>query len=239
MTVTRNLLYCKRCPINEHISIEIPTVGDILDHEDSYYGMVSLITATPYDMMVQLDDIGVDFSKINDYELFLLMFGFLKAQDTSMVFGELNLSHFETTINQQNNTIILRDASTGVVIDRAIHGQICATMRKIHHLEKNNKKPANAEAKAYMIQRAREKMKRRNNRVNESQLEELIVALVNTEQFHYGFEGTRELSIYQFNESVHQVIKKIDFDNKMHGIYAGTISAKDMSQDDLNWLTHK
>ena len=49
----------------------------------------------------------------------------------------------------------------------------------------------------------------------------------------------RELSIYQFNESVRQIIKKIDYDNKMHGIYAGTVSAKDLSQDDWNWLTHK
>ena len=44
---------------------------------------------------------------------------------------------------------------------------------------------------------------------------------------------------YQFNESVRQIIKKIDYDNKMHGIYAGTVSAKDLSQDDWNWLTHK
>lgn len=48
-----------------------------------------------------------------------------------------------------------------------------------------------------------------------------------------------ELSIYQFNESVRQIIKKIDYDNKMYGVYAGTVSAKDLSQDDLNWLTHK
>ncbi len=82
-------------------------------------------------------------------------------------------------------------------------------------------------------------MKRRQNRVEDSQIEELIVALVNTEQFHYNFDTVRNLTIYQFNESVQQVIKKIDFDNKMHGIYAGTISAKDMSQDELNWLTHK
>ena len=75
----------------------------------------------------------------------------------------------------------------------------------------------------------------------DSQLEGLIVALVNTEQFHYGFEGTRELSIYQFNEGVRQVIKKIDYDNRMHGVYApGTVSAKRFgAKDDLNWLTHK
>ena len=82
-------------------------------------------------------------------------------------------------------------------------------------------------------------MRRRKNRSTRSQLEDLIVALVNTEQFHYGFEGTRELSIYQFNESVRQVIKKIDYDNKMRGVYAGTVSAKDLSQDDFNWLSHK
>ena len=112
-------------------------------------------------------------------------------------------------------------------------------MRKIHHLERNNRKPANGEAKEYMIKRARDKMRRNKSRTTDSQLEELIVAMVNTEQFHYGFEGTLELSIYQFNESVRQIIKKIDYDNKMYGVYAGTVSAKDLSQDDLNWLTHK
>ena len=82
-------------------------------------------------------------------------------------------------------------------------------------------------------------MKRMKNKKLDSRLEELIVALVNTEQYHYGFEWTRELSIYQFNESVQQVIKKVNYDNRMHGVYSGTVSAKDLSQDDLNWLSHK
>ena len=61
----RNLLYARKYPVNEHIQIEIPTVGEILDQEDAYYSMVSLITATPYDMMVQLDDMKIDFMEIN------------------------------------------------------------------------------------------------------------------------------------------------------------------------------
>ena len=82
-------------------------------------------------------------------------------------------------------------------------------------------------------------MRRNRNRKQESQLEPLIIAMVNAEQYKYDFEGTRELSIYQFNESVRQIIKKVDYDNRMYGIYAGTINAKELSQDDLNWLTHK
>lgn len=236
---TLNLLYKKEYAINQFINVRIPTVGEILDCEDEYYGVVSILTAMPIDMMVQLDDIGVDFTSINEWELFLLLFGTLKERDTSLVFGNLDLKPFQTAINPQNNHVILVNKETGARIDRALHSQIASTLRKIHHLERNNRKPANGEAKEYMLRRAREKMRRQSRRLSDSQLEELIVALVNTEQFHYGFEGTRELSIYQFNESVRQVIKKIDYDNKMHGIYAGTVSAKDLSQDDLNWLTHK
>lgn len=236
---TLNLLYKQEYAINEHIKIQIPTVGEVLDNEDDYYTMVTMLTAMPVDMMVQLDDIGVDFTAVNEYELFLILFNALKDKDTSLIFGELDLKPFRSAVNPQNNTIVLRDKETGVVIDRGIQGQIASVLRKIHNLKRNNRKPANQEAREYMLQRAREKMRRRTKRVNDSQLEELIVAMVNTEQFHYGFEGTRELSIYQFNESVRQVIKKIDYDNRMHGVYAGTVNAKELSQDDLNWLTHK
>jgi len=236
---TLNLLYKQEYAINQHIKIRIPTVREVLEHEDAYYDMVSILTAMPIDMMVQLDDIGIDFTTINEYELFLLLFESLRKKDTSLIFGDLDLTPFHTAVNEQNGNIVLINEVTGVKIDRAIHGQIANVLRKIHHIEKNYRKPANGEAKEYMIKRARDKMRRRKNRTTDSQLEGLIVALVNTEQFHYGFEGTQELSIYQFNESVRQIIKKIDYDNKMHGVYAGTVSAKDLSQDDLNWLTHK
>lgn len=236
---TQNLLYKKQYPINDSISIVIPSVGQILDDEDGYYGLVSILTAMPVDLMVQLEDAGIDFTSINEYELFLLMFAGLKSQNTSLVFGDLDLSKFKMAVNEQNGNTVLLDEEHDITIDRAIHSQIAGVLRKIHHLEKNRRKPANIEAKEYMLKRARDKMKRHRNRKEASQLESLIIAMVNTEQYKYDFEGTRELSIYQFNESVRQVIKKVDYDNRMYGVYAGTVNAKDLSQDDLNWLTHK
>lgn len=234
-----SLLYKKSIPVTDRISVRIPTVGEILDNEDLYYWLVHVITATPYDMMVFLDDAGVDFTAIDDYQLFLWLFDSLKECDTSLVFDELDLSSFEKMINPSNGMAIIKDRISGIVIDKLVFTNICNALRKIHHLKRNAKTPANSAAKKYMIQRARDKLKRQKGREASSHLEELIIALVNTEQFHYRFDDVRDLSIYQFNESALQVIKKIDFDNRMHGIYSGTISAKDMSQDDLNWLTHK
>lgn len=237
---TRNLIYKRFYPINQHINIYIPTVGEIIDcDEDAYYSMVFLLTAMPIDYMVPLEDAGIDFTSIDEYQLFLLMFNGLKGQDTHLIFGDLDLTKFDIGVNEQNGQITLIDTEHDIRIDRAIHGAIADTLRRIHHLEKNLRKPANSDAKKYMLERARKKLKRRQNRVEDSQLESLIIAMVNTEQFKYDFEGTRELSIYQFNESVRQIIKKVDYDNRMYGIYAGTVNAKDLNPDDLNWLTHK
>lgn len=234
-----SLLYKKEIPINDRFSVKIPTVGEIIDHEDEYYSIVAMLTALPIDMMVQLDDIGIDFTTINEYELFLLLFDSIKSQDCSLVFSGLDLEQFAPAINEQNNEIILLEEATGLAIDRSVHARIADALRKIHHISKDMRKPGNKEAQQYMIDRARKKMRKAAKREHPSQLEELIVAMVNTEQYHYGYEGTRELSIYQFNESVRQVTKKVNYDNIMRGVYAGTISAKDLSQDDLNWLTHK
>lgn len=234
-----NLLYKRQYAVNDDIRVLIPYVGEILENEDTYYNMVSAITAMPIDFMVQLDDAGIDFTSINEYELFLLLFNGLQMQDTSLIFGDLDLTKFKYDENPENGMLTLYDAEDDIRIDRAIHGQIAAVLRKIHHLERNHRKPANTEAKDYLLERARDKIKRRKNRKEESQLESLIVAMVNTEQYKYGFEGTRELSIYQFNESVRQIIKKVDYDNRMYGVYAGTINPKELSQKDLNWLIHK
>lgn len=234
-----NMLYKKSVPINDNINIVIPTVGEIVDNEEGYYEMISVLTSMPIDMMVQLADVGIDFATIDEYELFLLLFPSLKTKDTSLIFGDLDLSGFDVAINEKNGLVVLYDTKNDIVIDRAIYDKISDILRNIHHLEKNTRKPANKEARDYMIERARKKLKRQRNKTVSSQLEPLIVAMVNTEQYKYDYERTRELSIYQFNESVRQIINKVDYDNRMHGVYAGTLSVKDLSQDDLNWLKHK
>ncbi len=234
-----NLLYQTYYAINEHIKIAIPTVEEVLRDEDSYYSLVTIITSMPYDLMLELDDMGIDYTSINEWELFIMMFPLLQSQDTSLIFKDLDLSNFELKENEQNHTLVLIDEDSGVVIDRAIHGQIAATLRKIHHLKRNHRRPGNEEAKKYLLERARAKRNRRKNKKDISQLESLIIALVNTEQFKYDYEGVKQLSIYQFNESVQQIIWKIDYEHRMHGVYAGTVNTEKMSQDEFNWLQHK
>ena len=236
---TRNMLYKSEIVINDFVSIKIPSVGQVVECEDEYYNLVQLLTSMPIDLMVPLDDAGIDFSTINDYELFILLFNAIKQCDTSLVFGDLDLSPFQLGVDEETGRPVMIDPNTERKFDRALQVNIADTLRKIHHLEKNNRKPGNEEARKYMIERARKKMNRSRRRKHDSHLENLIVAMVNTEQYKYDFAGTLELSIYQFNESVRQVSHKINYSNIMFGVYSGSVDPKTISQDDLNWLIHK
>jgi hypothetical protein len=159
--------------------------------------------------------------------------------DTSLIFGDLDLSKFEIGVNEENANVILLDRENDIKIDRAIHGKITAILRRIHHLEKNNRKPGNEDARKYLLERARKKRSRKSNATEDSELKKLIVSMVNTEQFKYNYDTVKELTIYQFNESVLQIVNKVDYDNRMHGVFSGTVDAKKLSQDELNWLSHK
>lgn len=236
---TYHLLYKDFIPVGDRIKVRIPKLREIIEKEDEYFGMVSIFTATPYDFMAELDDIGIDFTELNEFDLFMLLSIGLAESDTSLLFEDLDFSLFERAVNEQNGNLVLIDREHDIVIDRGVLAEIAMALRKIHHIEPSRKKPGNEEAKKYMIERARKKRARNRKRNAASQLEQLIVALVNTEQFKYNYESVLDLSIYQFNESVAQVVTKIDYDNRMHGVYAGTVDIKHMSQDDLTWLSHK
>jgi len=233
------ILYANHIRINDAISVRIPTVGEVIDNEDTYFEVVSSIISTPYDMMVQLDDVGIDFTTVNTFELFCMLFGHLQTMDTSLVFGDLDLSRFEPAANTKTNEVVLWDSEKNIVIDRAIHEQISSSIKRILQIKKPVKKPGNDEGRKYMIRIARmnqRKQKRLAASKDTTQLEDIIVSLVNTGEFPYTFESVRGISIYQLYSSMNQIAHKIKYDNTMHGYYAGTVKIEDLSLEDRTWI---
>lgn len=232
-----SLLYKTKLDVTDKMSIIIPKVRDVLNHEDDYYSLVTMLTAMPYDLMVQLDDLGIDFTEINEWELFLLLFNnYKKAPGLRLVFGDFQIENYNVATDESGNYVLLNEED-GDVIDRSVYEYMAWTIRQIHHLEKNIKQPGNSAAKKYLIERARIKQRRAARKKKRSELEDLIVAMVNTEQFKYDYESVLDLTIYQFNASVSQIVRKVHYDNLMIGAYTGHVDIKDVNKDELNWLT--
>jgi len=81
--------------------------------------------------------------------------------------------------------------------------------------------------------------KRRNGEEEPSQLEQLIVALVNREEFKYDYESVKNLTVYQFYRSFYQIIHKVNYDNLMTGAYTGNVDTTKIKKSELSWLETK
>lgn len=236
----KSLLKLSSIEILPNLIIRIPTVGEILEDEQHYYSLISSLTATPFQYMVQLDDIGIDFTKITDYELFLMLFPSFALTDLNILFGEINFSDISVCKSNKNDQLVLYSPKNDIVIDKLIYEKIVESIRKIHNLKKENRKPGNDEAKEFRIKLERKKQKRNANKPYESYLEKLVVALVNRPEFKYNYEQVDNLTIYQFNQSFEQINTSINFDNTMIGVYAGTVdTSKIKDRSCLSWLPNK
>ena len=232
-------LNADRIYITDKIYIRIPTVGEILSKEQFYYSMVYHLTMVPYQYMVQLDDLGIDYTQITEWQLFQFIFPQLGQGDLSLVFGDVNTSNYKGYINSENNLPILYSPANGEDgnIDELVYVRIADTLRKIHNLEKVRSKPGNEEAKRYLLEKERKKMKRNAKKPYSPYLEKMVIALVNRPEFKYNYEEVMNLSIYKFNQSFKQIQTSITFDNTMIGVYAGTVDTSKLTDKScLSWI---
>lgn len=235
-----NLLRVSDYKVNDNISVHVPTIDEIFDFGDQkYYSIVQTLVATPFDLMVELDDIGIDYETITDYQLFVLMMESIaiNEDDTSIFFGNLNLKNFQEAVNPQNSEKVLWDKNNDIVIDQMIALEICNAIRKIHFWEAPIGRAGNAEGKRYLIERNRLKKQRLAKKPYKSFLESMIISLVNTEEFPYNYETVMGLSVYKLNASWRQIQKKKHWDQTMNGVYFGTVDKDKIDWEKISWLS--
>lgn len=237
MGTGKSLLKLSSVDILPNLSVRIPTVGEILEDEEHYYNLISSLTATPFQYMVQLDDIGLDFTQVTDYQLFMMLFPSFARSDMRILFGDMDWSDLSMGKNPKNGSPVLFSEKNNIVIDEFTYSQMADCIRKINNLKKENRKPGNNEAKQFRINLERKKQKRNAKKAYEPYLEKLVVALVNRPEFKYNYEQVDHLSIYQFHQSFEQIKTSINFDNTMIGVYAGTVdTSKIKDKSCLSWI---
>lgn len=218
--------------------IRIPTVREILEDEFTYYSILSSLTASPFQYMVQLDDLGIDFTTMTDYDLFKMLFPIYAKSDLSILFGDINISDFK--VYNRNNLSSLYSAHNGIEINEKVYNDLVNVIRRINLLNKVNFKPGNKSAQKYLLEKERKKQKRNAKKKEVPYLENLVIALVNTSEFPYDYDSCMDLSIYKFNQSFKQIQHKITFDNTMTGVYSGTIDTSKLSDKNvLSWISNK
>lgn len=225
--------------IKQGIVIRQPTLDEICRYgEKEYFTLIQLLTCVPADFKWQLDEAGVDYTVISDFELFhTYLFTQIAAADTAILFGGLDFSLFQAAVRNDTGDVILYDIEHDVTIDEYTYLLIVAIIRKIHGLSRNNELPGNETTKRILIEDAKEEYMRSKDREFHSQLVNHISAMINCPGFKYSFDTVWNLKIYAFLDSMKRIMKIKNSELLLQSGYSGFgINLKEIDNKQLDWL---
>ena len=223
--------------VSNKITIHQPTIGEIVSWgEREYYSMIYTLTCIPSDMKSQLDDIGIDYMEISDFELFMLLCSNLTPKQTSIVLGDLDFSKFIKCRNQENGEICLYDNVNDIVIDRFVYMKIVDYLRKLHNIKPKIEKAATKTVKKILIQLDREKISKSKNEPYKSQLKELVSAMMRYPGFKYKKNELKECGLYEFMDTVQGAQIYVSTTALLSGMYSGMVDTSKINKKEFNWM---
>lgn len=233
------LLRGKDIVINDKITIHHPKLDEVYSFgEQKYFGVISILTAIPYDFMVQLWDSGVDYEKLSHFDFFCEMTKELSVADTSILLGDLDFKDFSYVEDVATKRRLLYNEKTKTVIDEAIYTLIIERISALNNVRKEERKAGNLETKKFLIETERRRLRRASSQPKEfeSQLHNLVSSLVNSKESKYDYETVWRMPIYQFYDAIKRIDHTKHCEQIFTGIYSGNVDSKKISPDSINWL---
>lgn len=202
------ILFGENYYASQHIKVFQPKIQEIVDYgEEAYFSLVGRLTCSPYDMLGWLQEHGMDYETISDFELFIMLFQQLPPEDTCILFGRLDFRKFSLYKRNDSDELFLHQNTREgeVVIDRLVYERIASFIRFVHGYKKNTKKAANLFTKRKIYQ---EYLYTKNDKQDfHSILHPLISSMVNSSGFKYNHEEVLHMPLYKFMNSVKRISK--------------------------------
>ncbi len=229
--------------INEYITIHQPTLKEICEYgEKEYYNMVYTLCSVGADLKWQLDDIGIDYTQISDFQLFysVLAKGF-PTEKTGILLGNvIDFSRMKPVFHtglQENVLIQVLENGNYLQFDRYVYASVINIIRKIHRIKRNDELPGNEATRQILIEDARDAYEADKNNPDKSHLLPLISAMVNSQGFKHDEQTVFDMKIYAFMDSVARIIKIKNAELLLSSGYSGFgIDLKKINKKETDWL---
>jgi hypothetical protein len=253
----------KDVPINKNIVLKIPTLDQIERfNEKDYFSAIYTFTSVGADMKWQLWDLGIDYTKINDYDLFSsfvyqlvgsrkkLYYDMIENPDKydekpdekllrnplELILPDLDFSDFQRYKIDKSGEIVLYNSEKDITFDRVAYSKTVEIIRKIHGITRNNQIPANEKTKMDLIEDARDESMAAINKPFKSAL----VPLVSTMQMYCGQCGDEKIwdtPISAFLYNVRRIGKIQDAEHLLHGAYSGFTDLKGVDKNRIDMFS--
>jgi hypothetical protein len=177
---------------------------------------------------------GIDWCEIEPYDLFIMLSQTMTPDKTGIIFGDLDFSKMRPFRNNQNGEIVLADKEAGIIVDQLVYSRMMTFLRKLHNITPKPEKAKGKRAKQAMIDEDR-----RNREFNKDKpFKSYLLPLISAVKVRQGYtrDYVRNMGMYEFWDDLSRLQIVYNADHLMNGIYSGSVDAKKIKKEELNWL---
>lgn len=221
------------------ITLLQPTIGEIANYNEAeYFSMAQTLCATPSSMKVALDDMKLDYMKVDDFQLFMMLCQSLTPDKTKPLLGDLDLTKFKPhSVNGTEDVVLVYDEpdkdGNPIVINPIIYEVLTMYIRKMHNFKKQVDKAGNAITRRVLIDEDRKAAQRNKDKPYKSFLVPLISSLQGRQS--YTKDYICNMGLYEFMNQIARTQIIVQADAALGGMYSGFVDTKKMDKTVLDW----
>jgi hypothetical protein len=223
------------------IQINQPTIGDILDiGEKDFYSMLNIFISNTTSYRLQLWDMGVDWNKISDYELFCMLIKGLNKEITSLLFGDIDFQCFDLYNKkiEDDEVLTLYNKEQNIEISEETYRCISEYLRLMFNIYPKVEKAKGKATKEAIIDEDRMNLNLeiKKNKGYKSMLLPLVSSCINHPGFKYKLDELREIGIVQFMDSVQRLQVYESTVALNSGMYSGMCDLSKVDKNLFNFM---
>lgn len=231
--------------LTDQITIHLPTVQEIIEFNpvegpQKFWSFLTSFCANPTSMRLMLHELGMKWYFMKDWDLFLMLVGSFRPEQTRIFFGDLDFTQFVpyeivTNLEEvQNNqaepvkeVVLVYGPDPTIYIDETIYTKMVNYLRAVFDYHPKVEKPATKLGAQWMLEMDKDKIKaqEREQRLHPTSSSFLLPLL---SFFFKAFPGWRpedmdKMNYFFFMDGVRRAQEFINTEALMHGMYGGML----------------
>lgn len=189
-------------------------------------------------MKVALDDMGLDYMKVEDFQLFMMLCQSLTPDKTKPLLGDLDLTKFKPYQLTDSEEVVLANGEVDengnpIIINQIIYDILTTYIRKMHGFKKQVDKAGNAITRKVLIDEDRKAAQRNKDKPYKSFLRTVISSVKCRMGYDMGY--IKNMGIYELIDDLNRLNIIIQADAALSGMYSGFVDTKKMDKSILDW----
>ena len=228
--------------VNDRIIIHQPSIQDFIDadNESDIYHVIAPFTANTTGYRVQLWDMGIDWNKISNLELFSILIKTIDFKYSQLIFGDINFSTFNLYEKQNGDekALTLYSPEMDLEIDEVTMNKMCKYIQFMFSSYPPEEEFTSSKTlKQELINNDKQKMLLRKKEGDGGQsLLSMIAFYLNHPGCKYKKNELREVGYFEFMYNIQRLQIYESTRALFGGMYSGMCDLSKVDKNEFNFM---